>query len=511
MLQPTAPDPSLQLLAQLSSQLVDISRALGSPSTTASPTMPPNGSGIPWTAIFINITFFSSLILSLSVAIKGILLKQWLAHNRSSHDSDPRRRARIWYLRQKGWKQFHVNEMLADLPYIMEESVVLFLIGLTTLLWTLDTWTALCCMIFIVQIFAMIAWTLLAPSMDRLCPFKSPQSWMVYNIAAYLSLIPRDVNYFKFELRKMSLIDRMNRVLLGLQNFTPPQWHHYEVRVLRDTLAERRTTDYDADLLIAADASLTDNTFLDDVVRPCLHGLDSDSAVHAFVAIAGRRAESTLNKSLWKHAAMNEEMSLLAHIGIDLLSRMSKTDAGQIEVVHGLLQGLVDGRQVPSDVFARALEVYSDMSQLESMRGAVRHLLENTDVKDTGYSEIAGCMPKVLALKDGFALYLYYTIVLGYMPLGDNLSQPESHTVHTLLAGLTSVLTDRCAEVRWSEVESGMREAMAKDSGKLLSTLDVIKRRHPDVLDASQWEHLEEGRVHLLESQSSTGVLLGKC
>ncbi|OCH87583.1 hypothetical protein OBBRIDRAFT_698329, partial [Obba rivulosa] len=182
-LQPSVPDASTQLLAQVSAQLASISIALHPPSLNSSGSMCPlGGSGTPWSAILINMSFFSSLILSLAVATKGILLKQWLSHFRKIHGSDPRQCARIWHLRQQGWERFQASEMLADLPWLMQEAVLLFLAGLTGLLWTLNTFVALCGMVFIGPTIVTIIWTTLVPVKDHQCPFKSPQSWMTYNI-----------------------------------------------------------------------------------------------------------------------------------------------------------------------------------------------------------------------------------------------------------------------------------------------------------------------------------------
>lgn len=115
---------SQQMLAQISNNSLSI-------------TTKPHWSK-PTSAIQINILQFSSLIFSLTAALIGILVKQWLRNYLSSAASSPRQSARVRQFRHQGLVGWHIPKIIALLPIFLQVTLAFFFLGLLDLLWMLD-------------------------------------------------------------------------------------------------------------------------------------------------------------------------------------------------------------------------------------------------------------------------------------------------------------------------------------------------------------------------------------
>ncbi|KAH8093210.1 hypothetical protein BXZ70DRAFT_386512 [Cristinia sonorae] len=80
--------------------------------------------------VLINTLWFSSLVLSLSAAFVGILVKQWLLRYTSCAASSPRDSARVRQLRYDGLIRWYTPELIALLPILVQLSLSLFFFGL---------------------------------------------------------------------------------------------------------------------------------------------------------------------------------------------------------------------------------------------------------------------------------------------------------------------------------------------------------------------------------------------
>ncbi|KAI0832330.1 hypothetical protein BC628DRAFT_1309491, partial [Trametes gibbosa] len=146
LLQPTPVDPSLLALQQISAQLSSFStNSLFINSTypalqrVDSPPPP-----VPTAAIWLNTLWFSSLILSLSSASIGIMVKQWINEYSSGiSSSTSHKAAQLRQYRLNGLIEWHVRHIVMLIPILLQLALALFLAGILVLLWTLDSTVAI--------------------------------------------------------------------------------------------------------------------------------------------------------------------------------------------------------------------------------------------------------------------------------------------------------------------------------------------------------------------------------
>ncbi|OCH94847.1 hypothetical protein OBBRIDRAFT_49980 [Obba rivulosa] len=180
-----APDPGVDLtnriLVQISTQLAGLS--MNDPSATSvQPTFlssHPTKASTP--SVWINALWFSSLVLSLSSAAIGIIVRQWLGHFISPTSSNAQRSAQIHCLRyDRGLVSWHVPEILSLLPILLLASLVLFLIGLVILLWTLNGIVAGITTGLVAVLFLFLVSSTVLPTIRLDCPYKSPQALLFH-------------------------------------------------------------------------------------------------------------------------------------------------------------------------------------------------------------------------------------------------------------------------------------------------------------------------------------------
>ncbi|EIW54282.1 uncharacterized protein TRAVEDRAFT_92048, partial [Trametes versicolor FP-101664 SS1] len=120
LLQPAAPDPSIAVLQQISSQLASFSihppfvnSTQPSSATRANAnTAPP----VPRWAVWLNALWFSGLILSLSSASVGIMVKQWLNEYSSGVSGTSRPVARVRQYRLNNLRTWRVEDIIGAIP-----------------------------------------------------------------------------------------------------------------------------------------------------------------------------------------------------------------------------------------------------------------------------------------------------------------------------------------------------------------------------------------------------------
>ncbi|EIW54284.1 uncharacterized protein TRAVEDRAFT_101014, partial [Trametes versicolor FP-101664 SS1] len=120
LLQPAAPDPSIAVLQRISSQLdsfsinppfVNSTQPSNSSLTNAN-TPPP----APRWAVWLNALWFSGLILSLTSASVGIMVKQWLNEYGSGVSGTSRPIARVRQYRLHNLQRWHVEDVVGTIP-----------------------------------------------------------------------------------------------------------------------------------------------------------------------------------------------------------------------------------------------------------------------------------------------------------------------------------------------------------------------------------------------------------
>lgn len=193
LLQPATPDPTLLALQQISLQLSSFST--GPPPAFINSTHPAFQQGdsssppIPRWAIWLNSLWFTSLILSLSSASIGIMVKQWLNEYNSGISSESeseagisRQPARLRQYRLNNLIEWHVGDIVNIIPVLLQVSLGLFLAGLLVLLWTLHPTVATISSVFAGLLGAFTMATVVLPSIKPGCAYISPQSLAVYHM-----------------------------------------------------------------------------------------------------------------------------------------------------------------------------------------------------------------------------------------------------------------------------------------------------------------------------------------
>ncbi|KAF5327871.1 hypothetical protein D9619_004599 [Psilocybe cf. subviscida] len=133
-LQPDPNDQIIMLLSRISDQLTTSPNATIAPLIpSASPPFTPSRSDVR-----INIFWFISLVLSLTVALIGIVTLQWLReHQRYDSDMEPSIKFATFNARSEGLQRWYVPRIFAGLPLLLQCALVLFFVGLVDFLFAI--------------------------------------------------------------------------------------------------------------------------------------------------------------------------------------------------------------------------------------------------------------------------------------------------------------------------------------------------------------------------------------
>lgn len=170
----------IRLLVQISSQLPTpqplpsfistSSTSLGSDSADFRPTM---------SSVWINVLWLLSLLFSLTAALLGIIIKQWLREYLlwDSVLSPSREAVLLRHIRYAAWERWKVPAIISAIPAMLEFALVLFLCGSTILLWTLNVTVAIIITIFGGTFFILACVVNILPIFFHRCPYKSATGW----------------------------------------------------------------------------------------------------------------------------------------------------------------------------------------------------------------------------------------------------------------------------------------------------------------------------------------------
>ncbi|EIW52395.1 uncharacterized protein TRAVEDRAFT_88266, partial [Trametes versicolor FP-101664 SS1] len=140
------PDPSIALLQQISSKLDSFSINQSfinstQPSNINSPNADTEPATLRW-AVWLNVLWFSGLVLSLTAASMGLMSKQWLNEYSSGVSETSRHAARVRQYRLNNLQAWHVEELVNTIPVLLQLSLICFLTGLLIFLWNLHNTVA---------------------------------------------------------------------------------------------------------------------------------------------------------------------------------------------------------------------------------------------------------------------------------------------------------------------------------------------------------------------------------
>ncbi|PPQ97810.1 hypothetical protein CVT26_012902 [Gymnopilus dilepis] len=192
-LQPDPNDQIITLLAQISANTQgppgNLSQALPSRPALADAFTPSESS------IRINAFWFTSLVLSITTALIGIVSLQWIReHKKYPGRISPRDKFALLNMRNEAMKRWYVPEIFSTLPLLLQLALLLFLAGLVDFILPFGTKVATpviviagCPVLFLafttilpgLQVFAFLAPISNADKdVPAQCPYKSPQSYV---------------------------------------------------------------------------------------------------------------------------------------------------------------------------------------------------------------------------------------------------------------------------------------------------------------------------------------------
>ncbi|GAB1524397.1 hypothetical protein RhiTH_008937 [Rhizoctonia solani] len=156
--------------------LAAILAAVSSGSTANSsdiPTMDQSEFSPSAAAIQVNILWFTSLSLSVAVALIAIVAKDWCYQFMATRTGPALVQGRRRQLRWEGIEQWRMREILNVLPLMMHAALLLFAIGLSLYLWDINPRVALPVVVTTVAVGVFYFVTLLLPLFFRYCPFTT--------------------------------------------------------------------------------------------------------------------------------------------------------------------------------------------------------------------------------------------------------------------------------------------------------------------------------------------------
>jgi WD40 repeat protein len=123
----------------------------------------------------VNVLWFSSLILSLFAALYGIFVKQWLnTYSNWSDIADPQKAVLVRDVYRQGLKSWHVPNILATLPLLLQLALLFFVVGLVTYLWTVDYIVAGFISVLVSAGIVVAVVAIILPVYFDGCSYKSP-------------------------------------------------------------------------------------------------------------------------------------------------------------------------------------------------------------------------------------------------------------------------------------------------------------------------------------------------
>jgi len=142
----------------------------------------------------INVLYFVSLTLALSVSSVCILGKQWIREYQRDLSVSPCDAARVRQMRFESLQRWKVPQIMAALPVLLLIALMLFFAGLLVQLWNVSDRTTAAVVLVIVALTVLLvivttvvpAWVSLRHDYSSFAPFRSPQAWIVLYIVRRL-------------------------------------------------------------------------------------------------------------------------------------------------------------------------------------------------------------------------------------------------------------------------------------------------------------------------------------
>lgn len=179
-----------QLIASLLIDLVALSldRPQGSSSFNTTKTQLDPLSFVPSLQVrWINGLWFTSLVLSLVLALLAVLIKQWLQAYVADISGSLQERARIRFFRYTGILKWRLPDIISTLPILMHAALFLFLMGLIQFLLPLDQIISLVLFLIVSLTYMFFIVSSFLPLLYTQCPYKTPLSQNIGTVWRYMA------------------------------------------------------------------------------------------------------------------------------------------------------------------------------------------------------------------------------------------------------------------------------------------------------------------------------------
>ncbi|KAK7677502.1 hypothetical protein QCA50_019508 [Cerrena zonata] len=358
-LQENSGDTNTRVLTQISSQLASLSITNNfvnstKPSYTPSPFIPPA------TFVRINTLWSCSLVISLITASFGILVKQWLHEYMAQATQTPLYRLRVRFFRSEGLEKWHVFELAAALPLLLQVALLLFFIGLSEFLRELNPvvgWTTT----FLVLVWLIIfSFTTLAPTLSSQCPYKTPilkgplhylrpifqgiwdpclnhavraTRFLLYVPEAYSAATSYGLRYLQCSYAHQKLDHLRKRLVIfrqSLQDWSCERFPEEEI--------VQKIDDSDLDIIVSAEPVFLEEQ-LKRTISECSDGMELSAIYRYYKAIRGSDKTSPVT-NCWRFTLPPEARIGLKGVGETILihkSRDPRTDRSWPQVLESII------------------------------------------------------------------------------------------------------------------------------------------------------------------------------
>jgi len=138
--------------------------------------------------VYINVLYFVSLTLALSVSSVCILGKQWIREYQKELSVSAQDAVRVRQVRFDSLEAWKVPQIMASLPVVLLAALLLFLTGLLIQLWNvMNHTTAIAVSVVVALITILVIVTTVVPALCSMqprrtafTPFRSPQAWIFF-------------------------------------------------------------------------------------------------------------------------------------------------------------------------------------------------------------------------------------------------------------------------------------------------------------------------------------------
>ncbi|PPQ81304.1 hypothetical protein CVT25_015078 [Psilocybe cyanescens] len=197
------PDPNAEIVSLLAIIAEGLNNSSNTLARVTSTTNQPSSSFSPSSAaVRVNVCWFISLILSLTIILSGIIVMQWLREHQAFTGQSSRDKIAILNMRIEALDKWHVHGIITTFPLFLAIALVLFFAGMIEFLHVLGNRTVLVAVAAVITVTSvLLSLATVLPALQCIllyiwilpqkppspCLYKSPQSGLFHAICYFTS------------------------------------------------------------------------------------------------------------------------------------------------------------------------------------------------------------------------------------------------------------------------------------------------------------------------------------